>query len=48
MLCYGVFTSAANAALENAIETIRPVTSTPYEEAHAYAPIDASFYVYIK
>jgi hypothetical protein len=42
MRCYGVFTSAANAALEIAMETIRSKTSTPDEKAYAYAPIDAA------
>jgi hypothetical protein len=42
MLCYGVFTSAANSALENAMEQIRAVTSTPAEKAYAYSLIDAT------
>jgi arginine/ornithine N-succinyltransferase beta subunit len=37
-----VFTSAANAALEIAIETIRAVTSTPDEKAYAYSLIYAA------
>jgi hypothetical protein len=36
MLCYGVFTAAANAALETAMETLRAVTSTPDETTCAY------------
>jgi hypothetical protein len=36
MLRCGVFTSAANVALEIAMETLRSVTSTPYEKAYAY------------
>jgi hypothetical protein len=35
MLCYGVFPSAANSALEIAMETIRAVTSTPDENIDA-------------
>jgi hypothetical protein len=35
MLCYDVFTSAANAALETAMETIRSVTATLDEKAYA-------------
>jgi hypothetical protein len=38
---YGVFTSAANAALETAMELIRSNTSIPDEKAYAYALIDA-------
>jgi hypothetical protein len=36
VLCNGVFTAAANSALENAMETIRSVTSTPDETAYVY------------
>jgi hypothetical protein len=32
-LCYGVYTAAANSALEFAMETIRAVTFTPDETA---------------
>jgi hypothetical protein len=39
MVC---FTSAANAALETAMETIRSVTSTPDEKTYAYTLIDAA------
>jgi hypothetical protein len=42
LLCYGVFTSAANAALQIDMEAIRAVTSTPDEKAYAYSPIDAA------
>jgi hypothetical protein len=42
MLCYGVFTAAANSALEIAMETIRAVTSTPDERAYAYSLVDAA------
>jgi hypothetical protein len=42
MLCYGVFTTAANSALETAMETIRAVTSTPDETAYAYSLVDAA------
>jgi hypothetical protein len=42
MRCYGLFTSAANSALENAMETIRSTTSTPDEKICAYALIDAA------
>jgi hypothetical protein len=38
----GVFTSAANAALETAMETLCSVTSTPKEKAYAYALIDVA------
>jgi hypothetical protein len=42
MLCYGVFTAAANSAMENAMETTRAVTSTPDETAYAYSLVDAA------
>jgi hypothetical protein len=42
MLSYGVFTSAANAALETTMETNRAVTSTPDEKAYAFSLIDAA------
>jgi hypothetical protein len=42
MLCYGVFTAAANSALETAMETIRSVTSTPDETAYAYSLVNAA------
>jgi hypothetical protein len=42
LLCYGIYTSAANSALEIAMETIRAVTSTPDEKAYAYSLIDAA------
>jgi hypothetical protein len=42
MFYYGVLTSAANAALENVVETIRLVTATPDEKAYAYSLIDAA------
>jgi hypothetical protein len=42
MLCYGVFTVAANAELETAMETIRAVTSTPDETTYAYSLVDAT------
>jgi hypothetical protein len=37
MLCYRVFTAAANSALETAMETIRAVTSTPDVTTYAYS-----------
>jgi hypothetical protein len=42
LLCYGVFTAAANSALETAMETLRSVTSTPDETAYAYSLVDAA------
>jgi hypothetical protein len=42
LLCYGGSTSAANEALEIAMETIRSVTSTPVEKACAYSLVDAA------
>jgi hypothetical protein len=42
LLCYGVFTAAANSALETAMEIIRAATSTPDETAYAYSLIDAT------
>jgi hypothetical protein len=42
MLCYGVFTVAANAALETAMEAIRAVTSFPDETTYAYSLVDAA------
>jgi hypothetical protein len=42
LLCYGVFTAAANAALETAVETIRAVTSTPNETTYAFSLVDAA------
>jgi hypothetical protein len=41
-LFYGVFTAAANSALEIAMETIRAVTSTPDGTAYAYSLVDAA------
>jgi hypothetical protein len=35
LLCYGVFASAATAAHEIVVETIRSITATPYEKAHS-------------
>jgi ribosomal protein S7 len=40
MLCNGVFMTAANVALESAMERLRAVTSTPDEKACAYSLID--------
>jgi hypothetical protein len=40
-LCFAMV-SAANAALETAMETIRSVTATPVEKAYAYSLIDAA------
>jgi hypothetical protein len=42
LLCYGVFTAAANSALETAMETIRSVTSTPDETPYAYSLVDVA------
>jgi hypothetical protein len=42
MLCYSIFTSTTNAALETAIVTTRSVTSTPDDKAYAYAYTDAT------
>jgi hypothetical protein len=42
LLCYGVFTAAANSALEIAMETIRAVSSTPDETAYAHSLVDAA------
>jgi hypothetical protein len=46
MLCHGVFTAAANAALETAMETLRAVTSTPDETTYAYSLVDAALRTY--
>jgi hypothetical protein len=46
MLCYGVFTSAANEALKTAMKTICWNTSTPDEKAYAYALIDAAIHAH--
>jgi hypothetical protein len=42
LLCFGVFTAAANAALETAMETIRAITSTPDEPTYAYSIVGAA------
>jgi hypothetical protein len=42
LLCYGIFTHAANSALETAMDSICAVTYTPDQKAHAYSLIDAA------
>jgi hypothetical protein len=46
-LCYGVFTAAANSALETAMETTRAVTSTP-KKLPTPTHSSTRLYVYIK
>jgi hypothetical protein len=48
MLCYGVFMSAVNAALENGMEPIRLIISTLDEKAYAYTPSSAQRLVFAK